>query len=216
MSARALALLLSLAAAPATAAERLDWDPGETPRGGALGALRGARDGIVGLLDCALDLQLALFAEAALLTGTALAGASDAVGLVDDNPVTEHVSKGVASKSIAKTAYLFHLAGAEAILGSHGLETERWLAASLTELNPLLAPRDAAPALPLDPLDFVGEALVHPRPWTARVPGAIALAALAADGVVRPLGSLARIAGLRALADRAEDFGTRLVGRAVP
>jgi hypothetical protein len=212
---RALALALLLAAPPA-AAQRLDWDPGETPRGGVVGAVRGVRDGVVGVLDCALDLQLGLFAEASLLVGTALAGTSDAVGLVDDNPVTQHVTKGVASKSIAKTAYLFHLAGAEAILGSHGLETERWLAASLAELTPLITPADAGPALPLEPLDFVGEGLVHERPWTLRVPGAIALAALAADGVVRPLGNLARIVGLRAVADGAEDFGNGLVRRAVP
>jgi hypothetical protein len=216
MSALALAVLALLAASPVAAAQRLDWDPGETPRGGVVGALRGARDGVVGLLDCALDLQLALFAEAALLAGTALAGASDVVGLVDDNPVTEHVVKGVASKSLARTAYLFHLAGAEAILGSHGLETERWLAASLAELTPLLEPGSGEPALPLDPLDFTGEALVHPRPWTARVPGAIALSALAADGVVRPVGNAARILGLRSLADRAERSGTDLVRRAVP
>jgi hypothetical protein len=216
MSAKALALLVVLLASPPAAAQQLDWDPAETPRGGAAGALRGVRDGLVGILDCALDLQLALFAEAALLTGTALAGASDAVGLIDDNPVTEHVTKGVASKSIAKTGYLFHIAGAEAILGSHGLETERWLAASLAEYNPLLAPDAAEPALPLDPLAFVAEGLVHPRPWTVRVPGAIALAAIAADGVVRPLGDVARIVGLRALADRAERAGTGLVRRAVP
>jgi hypothetical protein len=216
MSAPAIALLAALATPFAAAAQRLDWDPAEAPRGGAVGALRGVRDGVVGLLDCALDLQLALFSEAALTTGTVLAGVSDVVGLVDDNPVTQHVFVGVASKSIAKTAYLFHLSGAEAVLGSHGLETERWLAASLAELTPLLAPEAAEPALPLEPLDFVGEGLVHPRPWTVRVPGAIAVTAVAADGVVRPLGNVARIFGLRALADRSESFGTGLVRRAVP
>ena len=212
----AFACAFALVAAEASAEDRLDWDPAERDRGPWVAFLRGERDAVVGLLDCAADLQLGVFAEAALLTGTLLAGASDVIGLVDDNPVTEHVTKGVASKSLAKTAYLFHLAGAEAILGSHGLETERWLAASLAELNPLLAPEAAEPALPLDPLDFVGEGLVHPRPWTARVPGAIALAAVAADGVVRPLGNVARIFGLRSLADRSEDFGTGLVRRAVP
>jgi hypothetical protein len=50
---------------------------------------------------------------------------------VDDNPISEHVLKGTASKSLAKTAWLFHLAGSEALLGSHGLETESWVAESL-------------------------------------------------------------------------------------
>ncbi len=211
-----VACALALAAADAGAQDRLDWDPAERDRGPWVGFVRGQRDGLVGLLDDALDLQLGAFAEVALLAGTALAGASDAVGLVDDNPVTQHVTKGVASKSLAKTAYLFHLAGAEAILGSHGLESERWLAASLAELNPLVDPEESAPVLPLEALEFVREGLVHPRPWTARVPLAIAAASLAADGVVRPLGNLARLVGLREIAERAESAGTALVRGAVP
>jgi hypothetical protein len=214
--AAALACALALGAAEAAAEDRLDWDPAERDRGPWVAFLRGERDAVVGLLDDALDLQLGVFAEVALLAGTAFAGASDVVGLVDDNPVTQHVTKGVASKSLAKTAYLFHLAGAESILGSHGLETERWLAASLADLNPLLDPDEAEPVLPLEPLEFVREGLVHPRPWTARVPLAIALASIAADGAIRPLGNLARLLGLRAIGDRVEFAGTALVRSAVP
>jgi hypothetical protein len=214
--AAALACALALGAAEAAAADRLDWDPAERDRGPWIAFLRGERDAVVGLLDDALDLQLGVFAEAALLVGTAFAGASDVVGLVDDNPVTQHVTKGVASKSLARTAYLFHLAGAESILGSHGLETERWLAASLADLNPLVDPEEAEPVLPLEPLEFVREGLVHPRPWTARVPLAIALASIAADGAIRPLGNLARLLGLRGIGDRVESAGTALVRSAVP
>ncbi len=216
MRATALACALALGAAEADAEERLDWDPAEQDRGPWVAFLRSERDAVVGLLDDALDLQLGVFAEAALLAGTALAGVSDVVGLVDDNPVSQHVTKGIASKSLAKTAYLFHLAGAESILGSHGLETERWLAAALADLNPLVEPAESEAVLPLEALEFVREGLVHPRPWTARVPGAIAVTSVVADGVIRPLGNVARLLGLRGLGDRAEAAGTALVRRAVP
>jgi hypothetical protein len=48
------------------------------------------------------------------------------------------------------------------------------------------------------------------------VPLAIALASIAADGAIRPLGNLARLLGLRALGDRVESAGTALVRSAVP
>lgn len=213
----ALSLALASAAPDALAddapARGLDWEVHEAPAGPVVTWVRGVRDGVLGLFDCVTDAQLALFAEAAIDSGAVLELGSDAIGLVDDNPVTEHVFKGTASKSLAKTAWLFHLAGSEAVLGSHGLETESWVAQSLDQLNPLIDPDDAPSRLPLEPIAFVGEGLVHDEVYTAHVPGSILLAAVAADLVVRPVGNLVRIVGFHGTADRIEAAGNGLVRR---
>jgi hypothetical protein len=211
-----LAVMLALASAARaddTPARGLDWEVDEAPAGPVVSWVRGVRDGVLGLFDCVTDAQLALFAEAAIDSGAVLELGSDAIGLVDDNPVTEHVFKGTASKSLAKTAWLFHLAGSEAVLGSHGLETESWVAQSLDQLNPLIDPDDAPSRLPLEPIAFVGEGLVHDEVYTAHIPGSILLAAVAADLVVRPVGNLVRIVGFHGTADRIEAAGNGLVRR---
>lgn len=197
------------------AAQSLDWEVHEEPAGPALGWLRGARDGLIGLFDCAADLQLGAFSELTLVTGALLMGASDAVGLIDDNPISEHVTKGVASKSLAKTAYLFHLAGGEAILGSHGLETEWYVQREMAELNPLLEGESTEPPLPLEPLAFVEEGLFHGEAYRAHLPGSILLTSALADGLIRPLGNLVRIAGAHAAADSVETFANGLVRSAI-
>jgi hypothetical protein len=211
----ALLLALSLAPAAAPAAEQLDWVVEEAPAGPVLEYARDVRDGVLGLLDCAMDLQLGLFSEVALVAGAATMGLSDVTGLVDDNPVTEHVLKSQVSKSLARTSYLLHVVGAESVLGSHGLETEWYLEAAFTEMNPLLAGQPEEPSIPLEPLAFFSEALVHPRVYGAHLPGSVALASLAADGVVRPAGSLLRLFGLRRASLAIERFGQGLVRRVV-
>jgi hypothetical protein len=212
-----LALVLwSLGSLAGTAAgQQLDWEVVEQPAGPVLSWARGARDGTVGLLDCAADLQLGVFSELALVSGALVMGASDVVGLIDDNPVSQHLFKGVASKSLAKTAYLLHLAGGEAILGSHGLETEWYVERELAELNPLLEGDETPPPLPLDPLAFVEEGLLHTDVYGAHLPGSILVTSVLADGLLRPLGNLVRIAGARATADRVEEFANGLVRSAV-
>lgn len=212
-----LGVALVLAGAGARAddapARGLDWQVDEAPAGAAVTWLRGVRDGVLGILDDVTDAQLGLFSEVAIDAGALLELGSDGVGLVDDNPVSQHVLKGTASKSLAKTAWLFHLAGAEALLGSHGLETESWVAESLDGLNPLLDPEQAAARLPLEPLDFVGEGLFHEDVYAAHVPGSILLASAAADLVIRPIGNLVRIVGFHETADRIEAAGNGLVRR---
>jgi hypothetical protein len=209
------ALAAVLLAGPARAQERLDWEVEEEPAGMPIRPLRNLRDGLLGVLDDAADLQLAVFADAALLGALLVQGSSDLLGLIDDNPASQHVFKGVLSKSLARSAWLLHLAGSEAVLGSHGLERERYLEQTLVELNPLLDPQQDAPRLPLDPLCFVGEALIHREVYSAQIPGRITLAALAADGVLRPLGSAQRMLSLVELADALESRGTGLVRAAV-
>ena len=211
----ALALSIWCAAAGAIAADEpavgLDWEVREAPAGPVVSWFRGVRDGALGLLDDVSDAQLGAFSELALDAGALLMLGSDAVGLVDDNPVSQHLLKGIASKSLAKTAWLFHLAGSEAVLGSHGLETESWIAQSLDELNPLLDPGEAPLRLPLEPIAFVGEGLVHGEVYRAHLPGSILLASAAADLVVRPAGNLVRIVGFHGTADRIEAAGNGLV-----
>jgi hypothetical protein len=210
-----LAIVALAASARAGESAGLDWQVEEAPAGPALGFARGVRDGVLGLADDMMDVQLAFFSEFALDAGEALALGSDAIGLVDDNPVTQHVLKATASKSLAKTAWLFHLSGSEAILGSHGLEAETWLSHSLTQLNPLLDPEEESPRLPLEATAFVGEALLHGEVYTSRIPGSVLVPALAADLVVRPVGNLVRIAGFHSAADEIEDWGNGLVRASV-
>jgi hypothetical protein len=209
------ALVLASAAARAddAPARGLDWEVREAPAGPVLTWVRGVRDGVLGLLDDVTDAQLGMFSEAAIDTGALLELGSDGVGLVDDNPVTQHVFKATASKSLAKTAWLFHLAGSEALIGSHGLETESWVAQSLDQLNPLLDPNEAPARLPLEPIDFVGEGMLHGDVYVAHIPGSILLATAAADLVVRPIGNLVRIVGFHGTADRIESAGNGLVRR---
>lgn len=218
MSARmAIALLLVLLLAPPPArAQRLDWDPAEAEAGVLVTVLRHKRDGLLGLLDDVTDLQLAVFAELSLLSGSVLMLFSDGVGLLDDNPLSEHVTRAIASKALAKTAYLFHLAGAEAVLGSHGLDTSWYLQGSLVQLNPLLDPAESEPRFPLEPLDFVEDALFHPAPLIRRVPGSILASALLADGVLRPAANLLLFCDQPGASRRLEQLGQRLVAGALP
>jgi hypothetical protein len=51
--------------------------------------------------------------------------------------------------------------------------------------------------------------------YSAHLPGSILVTSLLADGLLRPLGNLVRIAGLRAGADRIEAFANGLVRSAV-
>ncbi len=214
-----LVLLIACAATVARAEEApavgLDWEVHEDPAGPLVSWLRGVRDGVLGLLDDVTDAQLGVFSELAIDSGALLELGSDCVGLVDDNPFSQHLLKGIASKSLAKTAWLFHLAGSEAVLGSHGLETESWIASSFEELNPLLDPDEAPARLPLDPLDFVGEGWIHGEVYTVHLPGSILLATAAADLVVRPIGNLVRIVGFHGTAESIEAAGNGLVRRTV-
>jgi hypothetical protein len=212
------ALLWLLAAGPA-AAEPLDWEVEERADApAAVRAARNVRDGVLGLGDAFLDANTALFGCFALGASQLSMGASDLVGLLDDNPLTQHVTKGVLSKNLAKVAYLWHLAGAESLLGSHGLEVERWARGDVASLSPLLSDEDVAALegpLPLEPLDFVGEATFHTATYRPHAPFVDLAAALAVDGAFRPAASLLRIAQQKDAADALDARATRLFRRAL-
>lgn len=200
-----LSVLVGSLLAGSAAAEGLDWEPAENasaPR--AVIAARNVRDGVLGLADAFFDANTAMFGAFALGAGVVFEGASDVVGLVDDNPLTEHVSRGILSKNLAKVAYLWHLAGAESLLGSHGLEKERWATSEVAELNPLLSDEDVEALegpLPLDPLAFVGEATFHTETYRPHAPFFSLGAALVVDAALRPAESVLRIAQQRESAD---------------
>jgi hypothetical protein len=220
MRATLAALLGALLAAHAASAERLDWEVEERAEPApAVRAARNVRDGVLGLGDAFFDANTALFGAFALAASQVCMAASDGIGLVDDNPLSEHVTKGILSKNLAKVAWLWHQAGAESLLGSHGLEKERWIAGQVAELNPLLSGEDVAELegpLPLDPLAFVGEATLHTETYRPHAPVVALGAALLADGALRPAASLLRIAQLERPADaldaRATDTFRRALG----
>ena len=204
----------ALLVASAARAERLDWEVEESADASApVLAARNVRDGVLGFGDAFFDGNTALFGCFALAASQLSIGAADLVGLVDDNPVTQHVTKGVLSKNLAKVAYLWHLAGAESLLGSHGLEVERWASSEVAQMNPLLSEEDVAEVegpLPLDPLAFVGEATFHTETYRPQAPFVDLGAALLVDGVLRPTASLLRIAQLKSSADALDARATRL------
>jgi hypothetical protein len=212
-------VLLALLAAGAARAEGLDWEVEERADAAApVHAARNVRDGVLGLGDAFFDANTALFGAFALAASQLCMAASDGIGLVDDNPVSQHVTKGIVSKNLAKVAYLWHLAGAESLLGSHGLEKERWATGSVAELNPLLSDEDLEALegpLPLDPLAFVGEATIHTETYRPHAPFVDLGAALLADGVMRPAASLLRIAQADGTADAIDARATDWFRRAL-
>jgi hypothetical protein len=215
----ALWLVLGALAAGPAGAEGLDWQVDERAEAPApVRAARNVRDGALGLADAFFDANTAVFGAFALGASQLCMGAGDLVGLADDNPVTEHVTKAVLSKNLAKVAYLWHLAGAESLLGTHGLEVERWAAEDAATLNPLLSGEDVERVggpLPLDPLAFAEEGLIHADAYQPAAPFAVLGAAVLVDGALRPAASLLRIAQLSGPADALDARGTDWFRRAV-
>ena len=211
-----LAVCVTLGAGAASG-EGLDWEVEESADAPvAVRAARNVRDGVLSLGDAFFDANTAVFGCFALAASQLFMGAGDLVGLVDDNPVTQHVSKGVLSKQLAKVGYLWHVAGAESLLGSHGLEVERWAASDVATLNPLLSDEDVAELegpLPLDPLAFVEDSMFHADAYQPAAPFADLGAALVADAVMRPAASVLRIVQLPERADAIEETATDWFGR---
>jgi hypothetical protein len=200
-------------------AEGLDWELHESEQAPvAVVTARNLRDGALGLADVYFDANTALFGCFALASSQLFMIAGDGVGLFDDNPVTQHVTKGLFSKNLAKVAYLWHLAGAESLLGSHGLEVERWAARDAATLNPLLGDEDVESLdgpLPRDPLAFVEESLFHAGAYQPAAPLVDLGATVAVDGVLRPIASLLRIAQAKGAADALDARARDWFGRAL-
>jgi len=206
-------------ATTAASGEGLDWEVHEREDAPApVLVARNLRDGALGLADVYFDANTALFGCFALASSQLFMIASDGLGVIDDNLVTQHVTQGVFSKSLAKIAYLWHLAGAESLLGSHGLEAERWATRGVATLNPLLADEDVEALegpLPRDPLAFVEDSMFHGQAYQPAAPLVDLGATVVVDGALRPVASLLRIAQAKDAADaidaRASDWFLRAV-----
>jgi hypothetical protein len=205
--------------ASGASAEGLDWqvherEPAPTP----IAVARNVRDGAIGLADLYFDANTALFGCFSLAASQLFMVAGDGVGLIDDNPVTQHVTKGLLSKNLAKVAYLWHLAGAESLLGSHGLEVDRWATRDAATLNPLLGDEDVESLegpLPRDPLVFVEESMFHADAYQPVAPLVDLGATVVVDGVLRPAASLLRIAQAKGAADALDERASHWFQRAV-
>lgn len=212
-------LLALVGSAGSVRAEGLDWEIPESQDRSPVGrVLRNLRDGTWALGDALVEANTALFGEASLLAAKLWMGGADLVGLVDDNPWSTRVTRGFFSKHLSKTAYLWHVAGAESLLGSHGLETERWVLAEVGSWNPLLSAEDVDELqgpLPLDPLAFVGEAIVHTQVYRTHVAPLGVAAIVVTDGLLRPAGAVLRWLQLPRPAAACERAGRRVYRRAL-
>lgn len=161
-----------------------------------LAVVRNVRDGVLGIGDAMMDGSTALFGEASVLVAKLTMGASDAAGLLDDNPLSRPAARGFFSKHLAKTAYFWHVAGSETLLGGHGLEVERWALGEVARLNPLLGDPDIEALegpLPLDPLEFVGDGWIHAAVYRTHSTLAGVGAIATCDVILRPVGGVLRI-----------------------
>lgn len=199
-------------------AEGLDWDPKEDPNPSPpLQVVQNLRDGVLGFPDLFFDMNSALFGEMSLFMAKTMMATSDTVGLLDDNLVTQHVTKSILSKPLAKTAYLWHVAGSEALLGGHDMEVERWAGDALVAFNPLLSPEDTETAgspLPLDPLAFTEDAYIHTDVYLTHSVVLGVGAIIVSDGLLRPASCVLRIFQLRKASDWLKDAGNGLVRKA--
>lgn len=199
-------------------AEGLDWNPKEDPSPAIpLQVVQNLRDGVLGFPDLFFDMNSALFGEMSLFLAKTMMATSDTVGLIDDNLVTQHVMKSIFSKPLAKTAYLWHVAGSEALLGGHDMEVERWAGDTLVAFNPLLSPEDAqdfGSPLPLDPLAFTEEAYIHKDVYLTHSVALGVGAIVVSDGLLRPASCVLRIFQLRKASDWLENAGNGLVRKA--
>jgi hypothetical protein len=197
----------------------LDWEPQESPDPPpALRALRNLRDGALTFPDAFLDANTAGFGSACLLISQLLMASSDLIGLLDDNPASEHLTRGLVSGALARTAYLWHVAGAESLLGGHGLEKARWLTPQVATLNPLLGEADVAELagpLPLDPLEFVEEGMLHPRVYRPHAIPIQLIAVVLVDGAARPAAGALRMLQLPAAGDALEQRASSWFERAL-
>jgi hypothetical protein len=205
--------------ASGASADGLDWEVHERDDAPVpVVVARNVRDGAIGLADVYFDANTALFGCFALASSQLSMIAGDGVGLIDDNPVTQYVTRGLLSKNLAKVAYLWHLAGAESLLGSHGLEVGRWATRDVATLNPLLSDEDVQSLegpLPREPLAFVEESMFHTDAYQPAAPLVVLGATVVVDVVLRPAASLLRIAQVKGTADgldeRASDWFRRAV-----
>ena len=155
------------------------------------------RHGVVGLVDSVFQ---GAFSAVAILSpwGGSLARkvgtfAGDVIGLVDDNIVTEHITRGVLSRQLLRFGV-----GAKGITKGLGTIHD-------TEFS--------GPEMTLD--DYVGEQLFHTRAYVE--PSALAgvCAVVISNFIVRPIGSIITIFGARSTGETMHEYGLDLIDRSL-
>ncbi len=153
------------------------------------------RDGTVGLID---SIAQGVLSVVALINprsgGVAIQKVAtfggDIVGLIDNNPGTQYVFKGIISRQLLRF-------GAGAKGASQGIafihDTEF----------------DDVPGLELE--DYVGDTAFHPRAYGRPSIVVGALGIVAGDFVVRPIGNLLMIFGLRGTAETMDEWGKDVI-----
>ena len=153
------------------------------------------RDGTVGLID---SIAQGVLSVVGLINprsgGVALQKVAtfggDIVGLIDNNPGTQYVFKGIISRQLLRF-------GAGAKGASQGIafihDTEF----------------EDVPGLELE--DYVGDSAFHPRAYGRPSIVVGALGIVAGDFVVRPIGNILMIFGLRGTAETMDEWGKDVI-----
>lgn len=153
---------------------------------------RNVRDGLVGIINNAFQ-GVSSFFLLAWQTGYVVQKISvivgDVIGLVDDNPWTEHVFKGIVSRQFLK----FGSAGAgmpNALAGIHETRFD-------VERN--------------QAMEYLDEATFHTRVYGTPSGVTAFLAVVAADGLIRPVGNFITIFGFRETGETLDQAGLDLI-----
>lgn len=153
---------------------------------------RNIRDGSVGLVDSffqgAASAGMIVSFTGLFVQKFATMG-GDVIGLIDDNPYTEHVFKGVLSRQLLK-------------LGASG----KGFVGTISGLH-----EHTFEGPELDIFDYVGQEAFHTKVYTR--PSAIILLGgiVTADFVVRPVGNIVTIFGFRDTGKKIDEFGLDLI-----
>jgi len=150
-----------------------------------------ARDGVLGLTENVWQLGTGAVAGAGIATGKTLVFTGDVVGFVDDNILTRHIFRGIVSDMIEQISYYNFRCVKTSMLVTHEMDD-----------IPVVVDRGE-----FTDDDVVFKSRLYLRPWAVNVIPATVLG----DGVVRPIGSVARVFSIRRFTDmEVEDIAGQL------
>jgi hypothetical protein len=174
---------------------RYRWETNEIPYSEAAWYDKGGRnvrDGIVGIINNlfqGVSSGFILASQSGYVVQKFAVVVGDVIGLIDDNPWTEHIFKGVLSRQFLK----FGSAGAgmpNAIAGIHETRFE-------VERN--------------EAMEYLDESTFHTRVYGTPSGITALLAIFAADGIIRPGGNLITIFWLRDSGEALDRAGLNLI-----
>ena len=192
--------LMASATGTAFAQTERAWDLDETPhaqKGIPAQIGSNVRDGLVGVVDSIGQGAFSAFALVSpygALGRKALTFGGDVIGLVDNNPLTEHVLNGVLSRHLLRFG-----AGSKSAPKS---------VAFLHDQDDWDTPMPSDDA-------YVGRATFRTEAYIASSTLVTTGAVVVSDLVVRPLGSLVTIFGARGIGDEMDEWGLDLIEAAM-